>query len=91
MLNRRKVNTNDILFERFKNYKPKIKLTIKLNPKEFLDLKFIYTNVIYNTMVNKKSTKLLIPWLSKVPTRYEHSDIIGNLHQSKIILLSLAD
>ena len=52
MFNRRKVNMNDILFEqRLNNYNPKIRLG-KLNPKNFLEMKLICINGIYNTKVN---------------------------------------
>ena len=54
----------DISFEQWNIYHPKIRLTIELNPRKFLD-----TRLVCVTMVNRKSTKLPIAWSSKVPDR----------------------
>ena len=91
MFTRTKVNTKDVLFESLNNYHPNIKLTIELHPKKLLDTKLILVNDIYSTMVNRKSTKLPIPWSSKVPKRYKRNAIIGDLHQSKRISMNFAD
>ena len=88
MFNRRKVNTNDILLERLNNYHPKI--TIELNPKNFLDMKLICVSGIYNTSVNRQSAKLSIARSSEVPKCYELNVIIGDLHQSKKISMNFA-
>ena len=85
MFNRGKVNTNDTDFERSYNHHLKIKLTIELNTKKFLYTNLICINGIHNTLINKRSTKLLIAWLSEVRKCYKHSVIIGDLHQSKRI------
>ena len=48
---------NDILLEQLTKYYPKNKLKMELNPNKFMDTKSICVNGIYNTMVNRKSTK----------------------------------
>ena len=58
---------------------------MELNTKKFLETDLICVNGIYNSMVDRKSTKLPITWSSKVPKRYGHSAIIGDLHRSKRI------
>ena len=50
MFNRRKDNTNEILFERLNNYHPKIKLTIELDPEKFLDTRLICVDGTHKTM-----------------------------------------
>ena len=42
-------------------------------------------------MVHRTSTKLPIPWSSKVPKRYKRNAIIGDLHRSKRISMNFAD
>lgn len=81
--NKRKVKTSDILFEKLNKYNPKIELTIELNPNKFLDAKLICVNGIYNTMVNRKPTKLPMAWSTKMPRRYKSNTFIGELHWSK--------
>ena len=68
---------NDTLFEQLDNYYPRINFTIKLNPKKFLDTKLICVNSIYNSMFNRKSTKLSIAWSSKLPKCYKHKSLFG--------------
>ena len=42
-------------------------------------------------MVNRKSTKLPIPWLSKVPKHYQRNAINGDLHRSKRVLMNVVE
>ena len=64
---------NAILFERLNKYHPKIKLASELNPKKFLDASLICFNGIYNTMINRKSTKSPFAWSSKVPKHFKRT------------------
>ena len=89
--NRRKKGENDMLFDRLNSYHPKIKLTLELNPSKFLDTKLIRQNGFYVTRVNRKKTKLPIPWSSKIPKRYKRNTILGDLHHSKRISTSFED
>ena len=82
---------NDMLFDRLNSYHPKIKLTLELNPSKFLDTKLICQNGFYVTRVNRKKTKLPIPWSSKIPKRYKRNTILGDLHRSKRISTSFED
>ena len=75
----KKVNMNDILLEQLTKYYPKIKLKMELNPNKFMDTKSICVNGIYNTMVNRKSTKSKIAWLSKVSKCYKRNAIIDHI------------
>ena len=52
MFNRRKVDASGILFEKVNNYHPKIKFTIELNSKKFLDTKLVSISGFYSTLVN---------------------------------------
>ena len=83
---RRKLHTNDELFQRLNNYHPNIKLSIETKPSKFLDTKLILnSNGTYETLVYRKSSKLPTPWTSKVPKRYKRNNILGDLHRSKRI------
>jgi len=83
--NRRKKNTEDILFKELNSYHPNINLTVEINPTKFLDTKLICVNGVYKTMVNRKETKLPIHWSSKIPKRYKRNSVLGDLHRAKRI------
>ena len=55
------------LFDRSNSYHPNIKLTIEVNPSEFLDTKLTNINGTYKFNVYWKNTKLPSPWTSKPP------------------------
>ena len=42
IINGRKKHQKDLLFKKLNNYQPKIKLTIKINQQNFLDLKLLF-------------------------------------------------
>ena len=83
--NRRKKNQVDLLFNDLNNYDQNVKLTLELNPKRFLDTDLEFQNGILITSVHGKETKLPTPWNSKIPKKYKHNVIIGDLHRSKRI------
>ena len=64
------------------NYHPKIKLTIEVSPKKFLDTSLDLNNGIYNFKVHRKTTKQPTHWSSKIPKRYKRNMILGDLHRS---------
>ena len=61
IFNRGKASTNDILFEQLNK--------IKLHSKKLRDIRLTCVDGIYNTTVNRKSTKLPMAWSSIVPKR----------------------
>ena len=79
---RRKKFQRDELFEKLNNYHPKIKLTIEVSPKKFLDTSLDLNNGIYNFKVHRKTTKQPTHWSSKIPKRYKRNMILGDLHRS---------
>ena len=85
IINRRKKNKVDVLFNYINNYHQNIKLTLELNPKMFLDTNLEFQNGILITSVHCKETKLPNPWNSKIPKKYKRQVIIGDLHRSKRI------
>ena len=42
-------------------------------------------------MVHRKSTKLLIPWLCRVPKHCKHNAIVRDLHRFESISMNFAD
>ena len=81
---RRKLGDN-VLFDRLNSYHPNFKLTIEVNPSNFLDTKLINVNGTYKFNVHWKNTKILSPWTSKIPKRYKRNTINGDLRRSKRI------
>ena len=73
------------MFKKLNNYHPKIKLTIEINPPEFLDTGFIISNNEVVTSVYRKESKLAVPWESEVPKHYKRSSLLGELHRAKKI------
>ena len=67
------------------NYHPKLKLTIEVNPRKFLDTEIINDNGFIETRVHRKKTKLPIPWMSKIPKRYKRDSINTDLYRAKRI------
>ena len=68
---RRKKNVNDELFQNLNCYHKNIKLTLKENPRKFLDTKIIRKNNTISTQVFTKLTKFPVYWSSKFPTNYK--------------------
>ena len=61
-------------------------MTIEVNPKKFLNIKFVLNkDGIVTTFVYRKERKLPIPRISKSPKRYKRNTVIGDLHRSKRI------
>ena len=83
IINRRKINEPDELFHDLNNFHNNINLTIEVNPTKFLDTKLSIINGKVSTSVNRKTTKLPVPWSSRIPKRYKRNAIIGDLHRSK--------
>ena len=73
------------MFDRLNSYHANIKLTIQVNPSNFLDTKLANINDTYKFNVYRKNIKLLPPWTSKTPKRYKRNTVNGNLHRSKRI------
>ena len=90
IINRRKKNQVDLLFNDLNNYHPNINLILELNPKRFLDTNLEFENGILITSVHRKETKLPTPWNSEIPKKYKRNVIIGNLHRSKRISTDFA-
>ena len=61
------------------NYHPNINLTIKINPKTFLDTQVITKNGKIETAVYRKSTKQPVPWSPNIPKRYKRNAANANL------------
>ena len=80
---RQKVGNSDF-FDRLNNYHPKIKFTIKVNPRKSLGAKLTNINGAYKFNVYWKNTKLRSPWTSRNLKRYKYNTI-NDLHQSKRI------
>lgn len=68
------------------DHNPNKKPTIEINFKRFLDTKTITKNGEIETSVFRESTNLPLPWLLKVPRRYQQSAIKGDLQYFKINL-----
>ena len=85
IINCRKKNQVDILFNDVNNYHQNIHSTLEVNPKKFLDTNLEIQIGILITSVHCKETKLPVPWDSKIPKKYKLNVSIGDLHRSKRI------
>ena len=81
----RKKNEPDSLFEKSNYYHSNIKFAIEKSPTKFLDTKNIQRGCEIETKVYNKSKKLPVHWSLKIPTRYKHNVIMGELHRAKMI------
>ena len=70
IINTRKKNEHDIIFQNLNMYHPKTNLTIEVNPCKFLDTNVINNQGNITTEVFRKTSKLLVHWSSKVPKWY---------------------
>ena len=82
---RRKKNETDELYNELNSYHQNIQLTLELNPTKFPDTEIIQSNSKITTQVYNKMKKLPVHWTSKIPVRYKHNAIIGELHRAKKI------
>ena len=73
------------MFKKLNNYHPKIKLTIEINPHQFLDHEIIISKNKVVTSVHRKESKLPVHWESKVPKHYKRYSLLGELHRAKKI------
>ena len=85
IINRRKKNEHDIIFENLNNYRPKVNLTIEVNPCKFPDSKISNNKGNITTEVFCKTSKLPVHWSSRVPKRYKRNTVIRDLHRLKRI------
>ena len=61
-----------MLFENLNNFHLNIKLTVELNPQNFLERKIILNNGgVVTTQVYLKENKVAVPWISKIPRRHK--------------------
>ena len=86
---KRKKGIHDKLYERLNNYHPNIKLTIEINPNKFLDTEIIENKGVTETKVYRTTTKLPVPWSSKIPKRYKRNAINTDLYCAKRIATNL--
>ena len=85
IINRRKKNEHDTIFENLNKYHPKINLTIEVNPCKFHDTKIINNEGNITTEVFRKTSKLPVHWSSRVPKWYKRNAVIRDLHRLKRI------
>ena len=71
IINRRKKNERDIIFENLNKYHSKINLTIEVNPCKFLETKIINNKSNIKREVSRKTSKLPVHWSFRVPKRYK--------------------
>ena len=82
---RRKKNDVDKLFEELNSNDENMKLTLEVNPTNFLDTELVRENREITTQVFCESAKLPVHWSSKIPVRYKHNAINVELHRTKRI------
>ena len=82
---RRKKSTADELFEKFNTYHDNIKLTIEENPTKFLDTEIVRHNSAIITKAYIRPNMFPIHGSSKIPLRYKHNAITGDLQRANKI------
>ena len=85
VISRRKKNVPDILLQKLNEYHPRIKFTVEVNPKMFLDTEILISGGVCQTRVYRKPNKLPLHWHSKTPVRYKRNAITGDLYRAKRI------
>ena len=88
---RRKNNTKDELFEKLNTYHDNIKFMIEENPTKFLDTEIVRHNSAIIIKVHTRSKKFPVHWSSKIPLRYKHNAITGELHRANKIASNFSD
>ena len=71
-------------------YHDNIKITIEENPTKFLDTEIVRHNSAIITKVYTRSNKFPVHWGSKIPLRYKHNPITGDLHRANKIASSFS-
>ena len=66
-----------------------MKLTIEINPNKSLDTEIIENKGFIETKVQRKTTKLPLPWASNSPKRYKRNTINTDLYRAKLIARNL--
>ena len=74
---RRKKNCTDQLYHKRNNYLPNTNLTVKINPKKFLDTQVITKNGKIEIAVYRKVTKLPVPWPSNFILKFYKRNAIN--------------
>ena len=82
IMNKRKKNERDVIFEDLNKYHSKINVTIQVNSCKSFDTKIISNKGNYSIEAFRKTSKLPVYWSSRVPKRYQQNAIIGDLHRS---------
>ena len=79
-------NQSDKLFEKLNNYHPNMhpnmKLTLEVNPSKSLNTEIMIKNVIIETSVVVKESKIPNHWSSAVPKKYKRDAILGDLQKA---------
>ena len=85
-MSRRYKNKLDVLLDKLNNYHEKIRLTVEINPKKFLDTEMnVDVNGQIITSVHRNEAKLPVPFYSHIPTKYKRNALNGELHRAKRI------
>ena len=66
------------------NYHSNIKLTVEVNPSQFLDTEIMIKNGIIETSAVVKESKIPNHWSSAAPKKYKRNAILGDLHRVHI-------
>ena len=83
IINHIQKHEEDLLFKTLNNYHPKIKLTIGINPPNFLDTEIIILKNEVVASVHRKESKLPAIWVSKVRKHYKRNTLLGEIHRTK--------
>ena len=59
-----------------------MKLTLEVNPSKSLDTEIMIKNVIIETSVVVKESKIPNHWSSAVPKKYKRDAILGDFHKA---------
>ena len=82
IINKKKKDQPDLLFENLNNHHPNIKYTIEIMPQKFLETKIIYEDNQIKTNVHRNERKLPVHWTSKIPKRYKRNAINADLNKA---------
>ena len=89
IMNKRKKNKRDVIFEDLNKYHPKIILTIQVNSCKLFDTKIISNKGNNSIETIRKMSKLPVYWSSRVPKWYQWNAVIRDLHRSNWISSNL--
>ena len=82
VINRRKKNEPDLLFQSINDYHTKLRFTLEVKPEKFLDTKIVSNGGMISTLVYRKENKLTSHWSSQVPKKYKRNAINGDLSRA---------